>query len=67
MNEGGFVEEVLAVAWEELQSKSPLRASGVNLWTVAAKVSAVLKVEGGQLERHDKPGLRPYPGRPRKQ
>ena len=54
LGDGQFVEEVLEAAREQMERKSLLRARGVDLETVAARVSAVLKLEAGQVERHGK-------------
>ena len=54
LGDGEFVEEVLGAAREQMERKSLLRARGVDLETVAARVSAVLKLETGQVERPGK-------------
>jgi REP element-mobilizing transposase RayT len=54
LGDGGFVEEVLASAREQMERKSLLKARGIDLGTVAARVSAVLEVDAGQLERPGK-------------
>ena len=54
LGDNRFVEEVLAGAGEQIESKSLLMAQGVTLETVAARVLEVLKVEANQLARPGK-------------
>ena len=54
LGDGSFVEEVLEAAREQMERRTRLRAKGVDLETVAARVSALLKVEAGQIERPGK-------------
>ena len=44
---GEFVEEVLEAAREQIGRQRKWRARGMDLETVAARVSAVLKLEAG--------------------
>jgi REP element-mobilizing transposase RayT len=57
LGDGSFVEEVLAAAEEHLEQKTRLRAQGVDLDKVAARVSELMELQPEQLgqpgkERH---------------
>lgn len=56
LGDGGFVDQALAAAGEQLERKTRLQAKGINLDTVAARVLAVLQVNADQLSR---PGKQP--------
>ena len=49
LGDGNFVEEVLAAAEEQLEQKTRLRAQGVDLDKVAARVSELMEVVPDQL------------------
>ena len=54
LGDGEFVEEVLEAAREQMERRTRLRASGVDLGMVAARVSAEFKIEAGQIEKPGK-------------
>jgi hypothetical protein len=56
LGDSGFVEQVLAAAGEQMERKTRLRAKGINLDTLAARVLEVLKIKADQLSR---PGKQP--------
>ncbi len=57
LGDARFVEQVLAAAGERMARKSLLKAKGITLDTVAARVMEVLKINADQLSR---PGKHPH-------
>jgi REP element-mobilizing transposase RayT len=54
LGDSRFVEQVLSAAGEQMERKSLLRAKGITLDTVAARVLEVLKINADQLSRPGK-------------